>query len=285
MSTETAITVIVPKDLNEATSLAQKLSKSSLLPAELRGKEPDILMTIMTGAELGLAPMQSIRAIDVIKGKPCLKAEAMVALVRRRRDVCEFFNIVHSDEKKCVIEAKRVGGAPIKLTFSIEDAQRANLLSNDNWKRFPAAMLRARCSSAVCKAEFSDLILGLYDPDELRAEMTPAERAVAQHIDRVVDVTPAAPQPTPAPAPKAHRMRIVDETPAPQPSPPQALPAPSPDAELEQRLESAVDLAGLNALVPALGSLKGKSPSYERLRARWGERRAELQQAAQEVAP
>jgi len=280
MSTETAITVIVPKDINEATSLAQKLSKSNLLPDALRGKEPDILMTIMTGAELGLAPMQSIRAIDVIKGKPTLKAEAMVALVRRRRDVCEFFNIVHSDEKKCVIEAKRVGGAPIKLTFSIEDAQRANLLSNDNWKRFPAAMLRARCSSAVCKAEFSDLILGLYDPDELRAEMTPAERAVAQHIDRVVDVTPAAPTP-----PKAHRMRIVDETPAPQPSPPQGLPAPSPDAELEQRLEAAVDLAALSALVPVLGALKGKSPSYERLRARWGERRAELQQVAQEVAP
>ena len=79
MSNETEITIIAPRSLDEAKSLSSLISKSSLLPADLRGKEAEVLMTMMTGAELGLAPMQSIRAIDVIKGKPTLKAEAMVA--------------------------------------------------------------------------------------------------------------------------------------------------------------------------------------------------------------
>lgn len=266
MTTETAITVIVPKDINEATSLAQKLSKSNLLPDALRGKEPDILMTIMTGAELGLAPMQSIRAIDVIKGKPTLKAEAMVALVRRRRDVCEYFNIVHSDDKRCSIEAKRVGGAPIKLSFTIEDAQRAGLLSNDNWKRFPAAMLRARCSSAVCKAEFSDLILGLYDPDELRAESTPAERVIAQTIE----VTPAqhAPKPTPPAV--------------------EALPSGDAVAEVLASIEAATTTEALNGLVSRIQRLGDTDKA--RVRVKWGERRDALTRAAvpfatEEVTP
>ena len=68
MSTESGIVVITPKSLDEAKNFSAMISKSSLLPPDLRGKEPEILMTIMTGAEIGLAPMQALRAIDIIKG-------------------------------------------------------------------------------------------------------------------------------------------------------------------------------------------------------------------------
>lgn len=272
MSIETGITVITPKSLDEARSLASLVSKSSLLPADLRGKEPEILMTIMTGAELGLAPMQSIRAIDVIKGKPTLKAEAMVALVRRRRDVCEYLVLKESTAKRCTYETKRVGDPqPTTMSFTTEDAAAAQLLGNDNYKKFPAAMLRARCGSAICKAVYSDLILGLYDPDELAPERSiepretpPSPLSLVKPQGDVIDstATPATP--------------AVDYGPNGEPL--------TDGAKLEVKLEEAQSPADLDALTKGIGDLKTRAPAwYAKLRARWGERSKEL--AAKPVAP
>lgn len=244
------ITIIAPKSLDEARSLSTTISKASLLPDALRGKEADVLMTIMTGAELGLGPMQSIRSIDVIKGKPTLKAEAMVALVRRRRDVCEYLVLRKSDATSCVMETKRVGDpVPTTLSFSIDDAKAAGLLSNDNWKRFPAAMLRARCGSAICKAVYSDLTLGLYDPEEIEPS-------------RSVDVAPPRASP-PVIESTATALPPVDER----------------RTKLEAEVEAAVNVEALNALVPSMAALKMRQD--DPLRLRWGARRDELMRAAQ----
>lgn len=242
------ITIITPKSLDEARSLSSTISKASLLPDALRGKEADVLMTIMTGAELGLGPMQSIRSIDVIKGKPTLKAEAMVALVRRRRDVCEYLVLRKSDATACVMETKRVGDpAPTTLAFTIDDAKAAGLLSNDNWKRFPAAMLRARCGSAICKAVYSDLTLGLYDPEEIEPARSVEPR----------DVTPprASPPTIESTATVLPPVDVAREA-------------------LELAVENASTLEALNALVPQMQALRMKAD--DALRLRWGARRDEL---------
>lgn len=240
------ITIITPKSLDEARGLATTISKASLLPEALRGKEADVLMTIMTGAELGLGPMQSIRAIDVIKGKPTLKAEAMVALVRRRRDVCEYLVIRRTDATACAIETKRVGD-PVATTmsFTIDDAKAAGLLSNDNWKRFPSAMLRARCSSAICKAVYSDLVLGLYDAEELDP---------ARPSDEPRDVTP----PRASPPVIESTATVVDDR----------------REALSLAVESASTVEALTALVPQMQALK--MAASDPLRLRWGARRDEL---------
>jgi hypothetical protein len=40
---------------------------------------------------------------------------------------------------------------PELFRFTIEDAGCAGLLAKDNWRKYPAAMLRARCISAVAQ--------------------------------------------------------------------------------------------------------------------------------------
>lgn len=245
-----AITIITPKSLDEVTTLSRTLSKSALLPEALRGKEAEILMTIMTGAELGLAPMQSIRAIDVIKGKPTLKAEAMTALVRARRDVCEYLIIKHSDATRCTMETKRVGDpSATTMSFTADDAKAAGLMSNDNYKRFGAAMLRARCGSAICKAVYSDLMLGVYDSDEIERE---APR----------DVTP---RPTPP--------NVVDST---------ATVESTERAVLETAVATASNEAELTALVERITRLGASDKA--KVRAAWGARRDELRNAALALA-
>lgn len=278
------ITIITPKSLDEAKSLSALISKSSLLPADLRGKEPEILMTIMTGAELGLAPMQSIRAIDVIKGKPTLKAETMTALVRGRKDVCEYLVLKESTATKCTYETKRIGDpTSTSMTFTIEEAKAAGLIAQtrngepNNWMRFPAAMLRARAGSAICKAVYSDLILGIYDPDEL-ADQRPEPREV-NPPPALALVKPTPPQ-----------GNVVDSTAtsvSAQPADYGANGEPLSDgAKLEVKLEEAQSQGDLDGLTKGIGELKAKAPTwYTKLRARWGERRDEIAKAAAASTP
>ncbi len=187
MSNETGITVISPRTLDEAQRLSGLLAKSSLLPDALRGKEAEVLMTIMTGAEIGLAPMQAIRAIDVIKGKPSLKAEAMAALVRSRKDVCEYLIIRESTAERATYATKRVGDpSETVMSFTMKEAQSAGIAS-DMYKKFPANMLRARCVKNICTAVYSDLTLGLASQEEeeaVKVSTTPLQRVdVEQDFD------------------------------------------------------------------------------------------------------
>lgn len=204
MTTETGITIISPRTLDEAKNLATTLSNARTIPEALQKAPADVLAIVMAGAELGLAPMQSLRALVLIKGKPTLSADAMGALVKSRRDVCEFLVLESSDATRATYSTKRVGDPrPTTLSFTIEEAKTAGL-NGDNWRKFPAAMLRARALSAICRAVYPDLILGVYDPDELPAEekdvtppptsTPPRRRHPLQREDGVVVDMAASPQ-------------------------------------------------------------------------------------------
>jgi hypothetical protein len=173
--TETAIVrapeqAFEPNSITEALNLAGLLVASRLLPRSVTTPEAAFAI-IATGRELGLTAMQSLRTIHVIEGKPTLSADLIAALVKSRRDVCEFFMLVESTEKKAVYKTKRVGEPEATtLAWTIEDASRAGLTSKDNWRKFPAAMLRARCITALARTVYPDLAMGVYDPDELDVE-------------------------------------------------------------------------------------------------------------------
>lgn len=155
--------------IQETRTLSEDLSKSKLMPADLQKSPDDIQVIIMTGRELGLGVMQSIRSIHVIKGKPCLSANLMGALCLRHPSCVRLYP-VESSAIKCTYEAVRKDTPPVRITWTIEQAAKAGVTNNDNWRKYPDAMLRARCLSAICRAVWPDAVGGLYDPDELDAE-------------------------------------------------------------------------------------------------------------------
>lgn len=160
------ITIITPRTLAEAKELSTTLSGSRTIPEALQKSPADVLAIVMAGGELGLAPMQSIRSLVLIKGKPTLSADAMGALCQSN-PICEYLMMRSSTPTKAVYETKRRGHPePTRMEFAMEDAQRAGL-NGDNWRKYPAAMLRARCLSAICRAVYPDLILGVYTPEEI----------------------------------------------------------------------------------------------------------------------
>lgn len=249
MSTETSITIISPRTLSEAKELATTLSAARSLPEALQQKPADVLAIVMAGAELGLAPLQSIRALVLIKGKPTLSADAMGALVKSRRDVCTWLRLVESSATIATYETLRNGDpGPTRLSFTIEQARTAGL-NGDNWKRFPEAMLRARALSALCRAVYPDLLLGVYDPEEL--ESAPAPREV--NAPPVV-VAPQPPEPVDA--------QVVD---APPPSPPSnVVTMPDPVGQWCERIQGA---STMDSLV-AIGSELARGPASLRQNAR-----------------
>lgn len=168
-----------PRGIEEAMRLAKLLVSSRLLPRSVTTPEAAFAI-IATGRELGMTAMQSLRSIHVVEGKPTLSADLIAALVKSRSDVCKYFMLVESTVTAATYETLRNGDPqPTRLSFTMDDAARAGLTGKDNWRKYPAAMLRARCITALARAVYPDLALGIYDEDELEPiAQGPAQRWV-----------------------------------------------------------------------------------------------------------
>jgi hypothetical protein len=176
-----------PGSITEAYEYAKLLVSSRLLPRAVATPEAAFAI-IATGRELGLTALQSLRSIHVIEGRPTLSADLILALVKARGDVCSYFRLVESTDRIATYETQRRGEpAPTRLSWTWEDAQRAGVVGKDNWKRYPAAMLRARAITALARAVYPDLAMGLYDPDEI----APEAAAPAPTVE--VSVAPSVP--------------------------------------------------------------------------------------------
>jgi hypothetical protein len=157
-------------DVAAMFQLAKTLVESGLLPQTI--KTPAAAFAIVQkGRELGLPPMQSLSGIAVISGKPVCSSELMASLIYRDHGD-NALAVVESTSDVCTIEYGRRGASQRgRYTFTIDDARRAGVAGGATWQKYPAAMLRARCISAVARMAFPDSIAGMYMPDELGADV------------------------------------------------------------------------------------------------------------------
>jgi len=155
-------------ELDRALTFAEKLSKSGIVPRHLVGKPHDILVTILMGRDLGLSEVQSMRSISVINGTPVVGPEAMLAAIRRRAAGEFRLEILESSKTRC--EIKMFRGQEVAHT--VWDLDRAkHLTGKDNWRNYPTQMLRWRAISECAKLLYSDIVLGIYTPDEFDDEI------------------------------------------------------------------------------------------------------------------
>jgi hypothetical protein len=173
--------VAVRDALADRIHYAKALAESSLLPEAYRKQPANVLLAVEMADALGIAPMQAINGISVIKGKPTMSAELMRALVLRaghqlRVDVLT--------EQGCrVLAARKEWPDDVQaFEFTMADAQKAGLASSDTYKRHPKAMLLARATSLACRAVFPDVVAGMaYTPDEV-AEHAPVRAVVTERL-------------------------------------------------------------------------------------------------------
>lgn len=161
------------------------ISKTEFVPSALRNKPEAILACILTGRELGMGPMESLRTIDMIDGKPSPSSEWMVG------KVLDAGHVLVADEQTsetCTVTGIRFRDgteqARMSFTFTMDMAKRANLAGKSNWKNYPEAMLYWRAVAQLCRQFFPDVLRGLrYLPDELGVEWEPTEPNLAEAVD------------------------------------------------------------------------------------------------------
>ena len=252
---ENAETSLQPTTLAQLKAFADTFAVSQLLPTHLRNKPADVAITVLYGRELGLTPMQAIQGIFVIEGKPGVSAATAVALVKRS-PLCEYFTCIESTEKRAVYETKRRGEPqPTRLSFTIEEAGRAELATKGTWKKYPAAMLRNRAAMQLARDVYPDVVANIVDHDEADELGAPAAGGMV------------APPPPAFQAPAG----TLEATATP-------VPAVTPAKPLLERLSTAPTL---EALVDLAAECKASPPAeQDALRAAYAHRKATLGLAA-----
>jgi hypothetical protein len=170
MSSALAKTGVQITSIREVFDLAEQFSRArGFVPDQFIGQPQALAAAMLMGIELGMGPMEALRSIHVIKGKPSMSAEVMLARALRAGIKCVW---TRTDDACATLEITRDGVKRAPFSFTMEDAKRAGLAGSDNWKKYPSAMLRARCTSAAMRAHCPDVLgSSVYTPEELDASV------------------------------------------------------------------------------------------------------------------
>lgn len=155
---------------SQREAVARKLVESGYLSSGI--KTPTQAVAIMLKSEeLGIPRMYGLSNIAIINGKPTCSAELMLALVKRDYGPGAI-RVFETSSEECVVQYREPGWDGIaSYAWTMDDARAANLANKEIWKQYPAAMLRARCISAVVRMAFPQSISGMYTPEELGADV------------------------------------------------------------------------------------------------------------------
>ena len=153
----------------------------------------------------GLHPAKAAERYHIIQGRPAMKSEAMLSAFQESGGAVKWLK---RTDTECKLWLSHPQGGELEVTWNIERAQKAGLGSKDNWKKFPAQMLAARCVSEGVRALFPACLCGMYTPEEV-ADFSKAP-TVEQTEAEVVEEQPAQPQATAKP--KAAKKEIDEDT-------------------------------------------------------------------------
>lgn len=181
--------VIAPDNEFRALAMqAKMLSGSSLVPKDLRGKPHDVLLVLMTGRDLGIAPTAALRKCYVVDGQVTIAPALKLALVKIKGMGCvrpapdndrTHATAIAYDAKGQEIARQTVTWDDVK-DVTIDYAGKKRMVDKDNWRNYPARMLWWRSAGWLVDDIWPEVAFGLYTPDEIGA-MTDEE-------GRVVDV-------------------------------------------------------------------------------------------------
>lgn len=184
-------------ELDAAYTMAVKLVTTPFAPRHFQGKPADAAAAILTGHELGLSPMASLRSIFLISGTPGMYAKAMVAVVQAQG---HHVWIAEQGPDRVVVKGWRKGN-PDHVYETVWDRDRvvkAKLTGNAKYQESPQQMMVARGQAEICRQVASDALHGIpYSVEELE-DLPPTMRVEASVAPRVTAADILANAPAPA---------------------------------------------------------------------------------------
>lgn len=180
ISTNTQPRGLALQSVTDAMKFSETVANSDFAPKDFRGKPASCMLAIQCGAELGLAPLQSLQSIAVVNGRPSVYGDAALAVCKASA-VCEYVTeSIEGDGDKmvAVCEAKRRGYPDATVSrFSVDDAKKAGLWGKSGpWTQYPRRMLQMRARGFALRDAFPDVLKGLVTAEEAQ-DYTHAEPA------------------------------------------------------------------------------------------------------------
>jgi hypothetical protein len=166
--TTTALQTIKPDEWSVMQQQATMLVKTGFLPKSITTPEQAVAI-IMTGRELSIPPMAALNTINVIQGKPTVSPQLMLALINRSGQLEDMKIETGAEGATCTM--KRRGRQPFTARFGPAEAKAMGLAGKDNYSKQPATMYQWRAVAMAARAAFPDVILGLYTPEEMGADV------------------------------------------------------------------------------------------------------------------
>jgi len=172
--------------MRELWIVAERVASTEFVPTGLRGKPEKVFAAVLSGREIGLGPMASLKHVSVIDGKPNLSAEATLALIRKAGHKVDG----EATNQHAEITGTRVDtGESMTVTVTLDDALESGWIdkiddSNGTrravrrsakgnplpWELHTAAMLWARAVTTLGTRLFPDTTMGWFTRLEEPAE-------------------------------------------------------------------------------------------------------------------
>lgn len=150
------------------------LVETGFLPYTIKNPQ-QAMAIILIGRELGIPTMAALNNINVIQQKPTVSPQLMVALIERSGQLENMIVKNHNSPDGVISQVsctmKRKGRTEHTEIFGSKEANALGLLGKDNYKKQPATMFKWRAVAACARVVFPDVILGLYTPEEMGAEV------------------------------------------------------------------------------------------------------------------
>ena len=181
-------TNLIPTDVDQALRISEMFAKSDLVPDSYKNKPANIFLAVSAGASLGLAPFQAMQNIAVINGKPSVWGDALLAMVRNDKRCLSVKETIDGEGRArtatCKVSRLASDGSTelIESSFSMGQAQSANLLNRPPWKNYPDRMLQMRDRGFALRDAFADVIGGLITGEE--AQDFPVPKDAVQELEK-----------------------------------------------------------------------------------------------------
>jgi hypothetical protein len=239
-------------ELEAAAQIARQLAPTAFIPESLKRYFPDdrtgkprdgkdgrpalldldsttatAAAAIMTGQELGLPVMASLRSIAIINNTPSLLAMTLRAILLNAGHEIWVDDV--SNATRAIVHARRAGSDQMQTsTWTIERATKLGLYPGkdySNWRKQPQSMLVARATAEAARWIAADAVLGIpYATEELIDQIEASTDTTLAIEGGSVDGDGQAPATT---KPRARRKSAAS-VPALPAAPPAAEPTPPP---------------------------------------------------------
>ncbi len=150
---------------NYATNFGLQVSmlrNAGSIPKDLTDAQAEVIL--MRAVEIGISPIIALSEIRVKEGKTIVSFDLLRSLLHRSGLLG--FEERFESRNESMVRLMHINGRVEQATFSLQEADKLNLLEKESWKQNQAEMLYQRAYIRVVRRLFPEISLGLIIEDE-----------------------------------------------------------------------------------------------------------------------